>query len=104
MDFVKGFLTKYGIAGALSLVVLVQAVGLVPRISEVFGGGPPSTNAQSEYQHQELGRKLDETNKKLDAVVEQSQRNGNTTALGLRILCLQNAKSDQQRSDCARIQ
>jgi hypothetical protein len=83
---------------AAVLLLLLQSEGVV---GHVFGGGPPP---QSDAQHAEQIRQLSEANKKLDALTDQLRANGNTTAVGLRILCLQGAKTDQQRADCARIQ
>jgi hypothetical protein len=88
---------------ALALLLLVaQNAGLLGRASDVFGGQAQSV--VDVQQHQELARKQDETNKKLDGITDQLRNNGNSNAVGLRVLCLQGAKTDQQRAECARIQ
>jgi hypothetical protein len=88
------------LAAAVFLMAL-QNEGVLGRISDVFGG---STSTKPDPQHVEQTRQLTEVNKKLDTVTDQLRANGNSTAVGLRVLCLQGAKTDQQRSDCARIQ
>jgi hypothetical protein len=92
------------LAAAVFLMAL-QNEGILGRARDLFGGGPPPAQTQqSADQHSELIRQQAEANKKLDAVNEQLRANGNSAATGFRILCLQNAKTDQQRTDCARIQ
>jgi hypothetical protein len=87
------------LAAAVLLLVL-QSEGL---IGHVFGGGGDEKQ-KADAQHAEQTRQLTDINRKLDGVTDQLRANGNSTAVGLRILCLQGAKTDQQRSECARIQ
>lgn len=92
------------LAAAVFLMAL-QNEGVIGRVRDLFGGGPPSQSTQqSDAQHVEQTRQLTDVNKKLDTVTDQLRANGNSAATGFRILCLQNAKTDQQRSECARIQ
>lgn len=91
------------LAAAVFLMAL-QNEGVIGSVRSLFGGGPPQQTQQSDAQHAEQTRQLTEANKKLDAVTDQLRANGNSTAVGLRVLCLQGAKTDQQRADCARIQ
>ncbi len=111
MDWLKEFLAKTGLLGVAALIVLIvvaQNAGLLPLVHEVFGGGPPQqqgvTTDQMERHLNQNKEDTKATHQKLDEIKQQLQNNGNSNAVGLRVLCLQNARTDQQRSDCARIQ
>lgn len=100
-DWIRTKSALWLLAAAVFLMAL-QNEGFLGRARDLFGGSAPTQ--QADAQHTEQTRQLTEANKKLDAVTEQLRANGNSTAVGLRVLCLQGAKTDQQRADCARIQ
>jgi hypothetical protein len=108
MDWFKDFATKWGwkgLAALAALIWIIQNAGLLPLGHEVFGGGPPPQ--QQGVTTDQMERHLEqtkETHRKLGEITDQLRANGNSNAVGLRVLCLQNARTDQQKSDCARIQ
>lgn len=107
MDWIKAYLGKNGTMGALALVLLIlvaQNAGLIGTARQALGGDQRAPQAVTTEQMERHIEQTKDTHQKLDEIKEQLQRNGNTTAIGLRLLCIQSAKTDQQRSDCARIQ
>lgn len=97
--------TSWILAAAL-LVMALQNSGLLGRVTDVFGG---DTRAAQDLQatrdamtrHEEQARQM---NEKLDKVNGYLDWNRQTMAVGLRTLCLTQAKTDQQRYECGKIQ
>jgi hypothetical protein len=98
--------TSWILAAAL-LIMVAQNAGLIGRAADVFGG--ENTRAAQDVQatrealtqHLEQSRQM---NEKLDTVNKQLEWNRQTSAQGLRILCLTQAKTDTQRYECGKIQ
>lgn len=97
--------TSWILAAAL-LVMALQNAGLLGRVADVFGGDSRAAQdvqatREAMTQHLEQARQM---NEKLDTVNRQLEWNRQTQATGLRVLCLTQAKTDQQRYECGKIQ
>lgn len=108
LEAVKGKPTTWILAVAI-LVLAMQNAGLVGRVSDVFGGDAAAQRATQDLQatrdamnrHEEQTRQM---NEKLDTVNKYLDWNRQTTAVGLRTLCLTQAKTDTQKYECGKIQ
>lgn len=98
--------TSWILAAAL-LIMVAQNAGILGRAADVFGG--EQSRAAQDVQatrdamtrHEEQSRQM---NEKLDKVNSYLDWNRQTMAVGLRTLCLTQAKTDAQRYECGKIQ
>jgi hypothetical protein len=98
--------TSWILAAAL-LVMALQNSGLLGRVTDVFGGDQTRAAQDVQATREALTQHLEQSrqmNEKLDTVNKQLEWNRQTSAQGLRILCLTQAKTDTQRYECGKIQ
>ena len=109
MDWLKGFLNKWGLPGLVGLIALIavaQNAGLVPAAHEVVrgkseaGASEPATSGELK----EHAKQTETQTQELKGIRKQLEDNRNTQATGLRTLCIISAKTETQRLECAKIQ
>jgi hypothetical protein len=112
----QGIVRRHG--GKASIIALVatallQNAGVVPSAHRLIAGTTDAAAAAEQHQaiSNQIQRQTDATDRHatdqkeaLDRVNKQLQWQRETTAQGLRILCLTNAKNDMQRYECGKIQ
>jgi hypothetical protein len=111
----QGIVRRHG--GKASIIALVatallQNAGVVPSAHRLISGEPSDANAaehqalknEVQKQTESIDRHTVQQKEALDRVNQQLQWQRETTAQGLRILCLTQAKTDTQRYECGKIQ
>ena len=93
---------------ALALLILVaQNAGILGRVADVFGGGEGNAQASRDLLIQHAETTKQQNQQMIDnqqRMISNQEFQRQTTATGLRVLCLTQAKTDQQRFECGKIQ
>lgn len=106
LETVKSKPTTWILALAI-LVMAAQNSGILGRVTDVFGGDGNRAAQDVQATREMMNRHEEQTrqmNEKLDTVNKYLDWNRQTTAVGLRTLCLTQAKTDAQRYECGKIQ
>lgn len=111
MIWVKDFLRTYGLAGALSLSLLLLS-GILYQHAKIMLVGVPESTASNEKtvsiataeQLAHHMRQAEEQTNALRAIQVQLQKNHDLQSVGARLTCIRLSKTDWQRDECAKIQ